>query len=846
MAAEPQAVPTPEEEEVGTGKKKPRASKPRFGQVLNIGGQFWTVQSFDKGTVRVGRRMGNAMVEGPSLSMDEFAIASRQPLPKDVAAKGSAFASRGLSLERPVSVPEPLGGSARVTAYDAMSGDVQMDVPGRGPVWVSKNTIQNLVLPEGDRETAATALADVVEGRPPRVEPEPVAKKETDKTTKPKSPTAPTAVEPLVPEAAASEEVEQAPSATVETPVEEAVSEQTAVTRISTPPVASPPAASPVRVSRTVKVGDAPKAATPSAVKVSATVPVGTPVKEPSIRETRVELKTQIERAKPAPTSGDVKVTASVAAPATPAAAALGVAGTALNVLSADRRRPDQQLATEQQALYAKAMHALDVVSTRAAEKRGSIRDLQSQAEGLRREVSGLNAQAATPAAGGAYRTPDVSGRIQQVSTQLGNVQNKLAMARYGLQTDEAQAQQLRIATSLMKNLAPEVQRGQVPNSIVGLVAQSIPPDVPDPSPQRAVALIATLQPGVSAPPPETPPATAAETVAAPTAPAPRSYATAAPAVTERPALPSTTGLPESFRARPALTLPQATAVAFSAGQQADRASAGYQEGLGSPDAREAAFAAEGAGARPVIDTIPKSYSEAEAPEEAEDLFTPGGAGASAEFMRRQQELQAAQEQFLPGTTGTPEATTFTPETERAQRIRAGKEAGPDEESLRAAKMQADLARARAAAMQAFDIEQQEEEATGLKRIEKLRAQAESTRRNVSRLIDLFNAALGAATVETVIGAILEIGALLLNMNGRLAMFVIFKISRKKNSLMRKIFPPAQFPVEVAFIAAADILVVSVVFISVCMVLAPFIILYTLAAAGIGGIIFGIVTAAGS
>ncbi len=608
--------------------------------------------------------------------------------------------------------------------------------------------------------------------------------------------------------------------------------------------VTSASAAAPVRISRTVKVGGSPTSSPQQRVKVTAKA-VDAASKEPSIRETRIELKTQVEQARSAPAATEIKATVSAAAsPATPAAAALGVAGVALNVLSADRRQPDAQLASEQQALYAKAMNAMEVVSSRAADKRKSIQDLQSQVGALRQEVAGLNAQASAPATGGAYRTPDVSSRIQQVSSQLGNTQNKLAMARYGLQTDEAQAQQLRISTNMMRNLAPEVQRGQVPQSIIGLVAQSIPSDIPDPSPQRAVALIATLQPDASSPTIESPSATS-EPVKTPSAPPPpRSYATTAPAATERPAPASTTGLPESVRARMsrgALTLPQATAVAFSAGQQADRAAGSFQEGVGSPDAREAAFATEGAGANPVIDTIQKSYADSEVPDEAEDLYSSAGTGASADFMRSQRALSAAQERFQPGTTGGPEGATFAPEIQRSQSVRGGQE-DSDDDALRAAKLQADVARSRAAAFQAFGADDEEDKALGLKRIEKLRGQAESARRNVSRLIDLFNMAVGAATVETLIGTIIEFGAVLLNMNGR--MFVAFITYRKKNSIIRKIFPPAQFPVEVGAIVALDILIFSVLFMSVCIMLAPFIILYVLVGTGLGAAIFAVVEAA--
>ncbi|MCR4256131.1 MAG: hypothetical protein NUW08_00300, partial [Candidatus Uhrbacteria bacterium] len=367
----------------------------------------------------------------------------------------------------------------------------------------------------------------------------------------------------------------------------------------------------------------------------------------------------------------------------------------------------------------------------------------------------------------------------------------------------------------------------------VGLVAQSIPPDVPDPSPQRAVALIATLGASFPQPPPQREEGAeggAVEAAVPSKALTPRSYATTAPAAAERPAPASTTGLPESVRARMTrggLTLPQATAVAFSAGQQADRVAGGYQEGVGSPDAREAAFATEGAGARPVINTIAKSYSDAEAPEEAEDVFAPGGEGASAEFMRRQRESAATQEQFQPGSTGGPEATTFAPEAMRAQRIRPGEE-GPDEDALRAAKFQADQARARAAAFQVLDVSEEEETRLNLSRKQKAFEQLESAKRNFSRLMDLFDTAHGLADV-------VGIFAVLANMNMR-----VLTMSFRKGSMTRKFFPPAQFPIEVAGIVAMDIILFTVVFVSFCIAIAPFIIFWTVIGTGIGGLIYAV------
>ncbi|MEK7473379.1 MAG: hypothetical protein AAB668_01470 [Patescibacteria group bacterium] len=804
MADEPQAVPG-SEEGAKERQKKSKTSKPKFGQILDLGGQYWTIQSSDNGKVTVSRRVGDT-VDTRTINEKEYESAAARPLPRNL---GSSKPPKGLSVGSYID-------AGRVSGYDATTGDLLVE-SSRGSSWISSKQMSGSSSPlykddsdakggpsgptrirtrgsQGDESGEKENLVD----RKVRENFSDLTYGLVGKNKKTKG-TVPTPVSAPATPSHAPSPIEEVETEASQEPTE--VFEDTAQ--------------------------EASQSAAPS-VKVSTTVPVGQAPNEPSIRETRVQLKTQVERAKSTPSPTGIKATVSVpTASATPVAAALGVAGAALGAMTAGTVQASPAAAIEQQALYAKAMHALDVVSTRATEKRGSIRDLQAQADGLRREVSGLNAQAAAPATGGAYRAPDVSGRIQQVSMQLGNTQNKLAMARYGLQTDEAQAQQLRIATNMMRNLAPEVHRGQIPKSIVGLVAQSIPPDVPDPSPQRAAALLATLLPTPDSRLPT--PSAAVESTEAPSAtPPPRSYATTVPAATERLAPASTTGLPDSVRARlsrGALTLPQATAVAFSAGQQVDRAAGGYQEGVGSPDAREAAFATEGAGANPVIDTIPQSYAEAEAPDVSEDLFSSGGEGASANFMRQQRELSAAQERFQPGATGSPEGATFIPEKERAQRVRAG-EAEPDEDALRAAKLQANMARTRAAALQAFDVDEEEEAKLNLSRTQKLFKQGEAAKRNVSRLIDLFDTAHGLVDVVGIFAAIA-------NMNMR-----VLTSTFRKGSLTRRFFPPAQFPIEVAGIVAMDIILFTVLFVSFCIAIAPFIIFWTAVGTGIGGLVY--------
>ncbi len=929
MADEPQAV-SGSEEEPKEADKRPKVPKPKFGRILSIGGQFWTVQEAENGTVTVSRKVGDTF-ESRQLSSEEYERAAAVPLPANLAKqkppKGIAVGSYyGGGVQGAI--------TGRVLAYDAVTGDAQIDSPERGVTTASVGSGATLPKPgaaparPGRKPQGSLVdrwvrrqLSDVSYGAIPaereapkaasgglKEKKERVKKKKGEETEEEAAPSNITVKvekhdtekdEYLItlrdPETGEIErrwvdgafaranlrrivsvpagEAREARETMLEPRELRDISEHMNPRRVTKADLESVkkeaagrvererPAEEEEEVAGTIQEAEAPKAAptkpaasvaavaptvaVPPAVVVSRTMPVGkataaaTPVSPaPSIRETRAELKAQVESVKPTE-PGAFEIRAGVAIPpppTSPAAAVLGVTGAVLGALGVEAKA-DARRAADQQALYAHATHALEIVQTRAAERRKSVQDLQTQADALRQEIAGLNAQAAAPSTG-AYRAPaDVAPRIQAASQELGAVQNKLAMARYGLQTDEAQAQQLRIATNMMKNLAPEMREGRVPQAIVGLVAQSIPPDVPAPSPARAAVLVTAVQPGAAPPPLAEAPPVPRE------APTPRSFAAAPPSRTERPTPPTgaLSTVAEDTRARLSrggVPLPQATAVALSAGQQADRAAAlGYQEGLGAPDARMAAFAQEGAGARPVIETIPASYTEPGRVEEAEDIYQPGGETASAEFAEEQRRLFAAQEQFLPGTTGGPQPTEFVPETVRAQRVRPEPE-GPDEEALRAAAYQAQIAQARAAALQAYDVEREEEEETGLKRIEKLRAQVESVKRNYSRLFDLFNGALGAATAPTVIGAILEALAILGNANGR--MIVAFMTYRKKNSMIRKLVPPAQIPVEVAFIAVTDILVVSVVFFSTCVLLAPFIIFWVLTATGVSAILWAI------
>ncbi|MCC6563374.1 hypothetical protein IT087_00605 [Candidatus Uhrbacteria bacterium] len=879
MADEAAVVPLPEEElppeeqekkQASTVKPKPKGPRARFGQLLMLGNDNWTVRDADKDGVTVMRRIGN-LLEERRLSTEEFDKAKARPLPKQMSAKGSAFASRGLSAGGTVGLPESLGGIARISGYDAATGEVQVDVPGRGPTWVSKNTIQDLILPEGDREKGLETFAEATGQESPAKLEAREKKQAADRKKKqtaaavaeaptatptpavaPPSPvpTAPSVEKVVEPpqEAETAEEVEveePAPAKPIPTPTAKPA---VAVSRTipvggPVPSVAKAPARRPatpsVRVSRTVSVGGAvpsagaaigaagvtasvagaaPAAAVPTAVSGSIQIP------QPSIRETRAQM------------SADMKAVA----PSVPSAEAGGVSVTV-------ETAPGAAGLQDQQQLYARAANALQVMGARVATQRAAIQDMQGQANALRNEISNLNASQAQAAASqpagqgaGPYRTPaaaDVSGRIQTASKQLGDLNNRVALARFNLQADEARAQQLQIGTNLMRNAAPLVSSGKMPKFMAALVERSIPTDIPPPSPARAAALAATLTG-------EAPELVVSAPAAGAVAAAPRSFAAAPPSEFDREKAPAAGAARDGGIAarqvlqKRGLTLPAATAVAYSAAQQADRGGGGYQEGLGSPDARTSAFASEGATAgRPVIDTIPQSYSadrDITEAEQAEDVFAAGAGGPSSEFAKKQLEAQRTQEQFLPGTTPSVEGPAFEKEAERKQGIRLrpeeGGEGAPSEpEALRAAAFEAAKQRARLGALSAISFE--EDEKAGAASALKAVKQVESVRRNVSRMFDLFNAALAVATVETVLGALWEIFVLLANMNGRVLTLMFF---RDPKSLARRLLPSAQFPYEVAAIVAVDFALAAIVFLGFCILVAPFVIFAVLATLGIG------------
>ncbi len=856
MADEAAAVPTPEEElppeeqeeeQASTAKPKPKAPSARFGQLLMLGNDNWTVRNSDKDGVTVMRRNGN-LLEERRISPEEYEKAKARTMPKDMKAKGSDFASRGLSAGASIGLPESLGGAARIDGYDAATGEVQLDIPGRGPTWVSKNTIQDLILPEGNREKGLETFAEAIGEEGPAKREAREQKAAADKKKKQtasavaeapatpiqtsKVPTTPVSTTPDAKAPPASSETTRAVRPTrsrdarppvIRTPRQPRAS----VSAPSVPSIPKMPSAPSIGAAGTAGVAASVVGAVPAAASVgSAAASIKVP--QPSIRETRAQMSADIKAVAPGAAQPAGGVSAKV--PAVPSN-------------------------TNQLLLYAQAQNALQVMGGRVASQRAAIQDMQGVADSLRNEISSLNAAQQTSGqpsgqVAGPYRAParqDASVRIQELSKQLGDVNNRAALARFNLQADEARAQQLQIGTNLMRNAIPLVKDGKMPNFMVALVARSIPSDIPDPSPAQVGAFVAALTDGqsVAAPvagqpaAPEPPPILT---------PSPRSYAMAPPSDFDRgETTAASIGRDGGLGARQVLqkrnlTLPAATAVAYSAAQQADRGPGGYQEGLGSADARTAAFESAGAtGGRPVIDTIPQSYSadrdQTEAQKE-EDIFAAGAGGPSSDFAKQQLKAQATQEQFLPGTTANLAGPEFEKETDRTQGIRnrPESEGGPtDQEAMRAAAYDAARQRARVGALSALSLE--DEEGANAANVLKGIKQVESVRRNVSRMFDLFNAALAVATIETVLGAIWEIIVLLSNMNGRLLTAMFF---RNPKSIVRRILPAAQIPYEAAAIVAVDFLMVAIVFLGACMLLAPFVIIIVIGMLGIGGLAFGV------
>lgn len=793
----------PAEEQDPNGKPKPKGPVVRYGQLLMLGNDAWTVKDGDKDGVTLMRRIGN-MLEERRVSPEEFEKAKTRPVPSQLRAKGSAFAARGLADRATIQLPDSLGGIARISGYDAVSGEVQLDVPGRGATWVARNTVQDLILSEGDREKGIESFAEAIGEESPAKREAREKKAVADRKKKAATPTdAAAAAPPATPlppviQTPGTEPTEIAPETTQVRRVRRRQAADAADISVPTNRsvrsvrIPQPPASPSVSVSPTIAVGGVPAAAS-APVAASVTVPT------PSIRETRSQLRTQqaeVAAQAPAKAAGGISVAASAAAPMTAAAG-------------------------QQVAMYARAVNALQVMAGRVASQRNAIQEMQGRTDQLRQTIAGLNAQSSSQ--GGAYRAPaDVSVRIQSASRELGELNNRLATARYQLQADDARVQQLQIGTNLMRNSAKETASGQLPQPIVAMIVQSIPADIPDPSQARLGELMSSLSDT-----PEEARKVAEKSINIPTPPTPRSYSAALPAGVQRP-VPSTADgsaplMAEQTRQRlqrGGLALPQATAVAFSAAQQADRAGGDFQEGLGAPDAQQAAYNTEGSGPNPVMKTVQRSYAadlDQTAEDEAADYYDAGRGGTSSEFTRQQQELRATQEQFLPGTTPNLGGPAFTPEATRSQRVRTEPELPAEDESARMAAYDAAVQRARAASFAGLAQKQDDDKENAVLSAKKAVEQTEAVRRNISRMVDLFNAAIAVATVETIIGAIWEIFVLLANMNGRLLSRIVF---RDPKSLARKLLPAAQFPYEFAAIVSVDLVIASFVFLGLAIIAA--------------------------
>jgi ribosomal protein L15 len=260
---------------------------------------------------------------------------------------------------------------------------------------------------------------------------------------------------------------------------------------------------------------------------------------------------------------------------------------------------------------------------------------------------------------------------------------------------------------------------------------------------------------------------------------------------------------------RGGINVPIVNAVALNAGNQAQNA---YREGLGTGDAFQDAVGAGGETRAPVLQTIPESYGAENEEEEA--------------FAQQQARMKQAQEQFLPESTGLPTAGFENSEVSRRTRTRPtapeGPPAGFQEQSARAAALQAAQLRSLAEAGAGEEEEEEEEES------ETVAQQRERIQKIISRGREAMEAVEAAVTVETILGAVGGIFLLLFELNASL-----ISMRLRRGSLFRWLFPAAQFPYEAAFIASADIGLFAMLFLSLAITVGPMFFIFALATGGL-------------
>lgn len=252
------------------------------------------------------------------------------------------------------------------------------------------------------------------------------------------------------------------------------------------------------------------------------------------------------------------------------------------------------------------------------------------------------------------------------------------------------------------------------------------------------------------------------------------------------------------------MSRPLATAVAMNAPSRSNPNS-DYVEGIGSRNSGELSEDSS----NPVFGSDAHNFGtnpSAEEQDQENDVYNPGGASNEG-FMEKQRKSAATGQQFLPESTGTPSTEFENKEVNRSSEARSGgsQDFGGGNAGLAAAFMMQ-----QAAAQQGKEEKEDDESLS----IQNLIQQSEDVRRMISQGVDAFNATMSIATAETVIGGILELAALLFNMNMR-----ILARKMRSNGLFRKIFPAAKYPFEVTAIISIDFLASMFIFASLCLLI---------------------------
>jgi hypothetical protein len=151
-----------------------------------------------------------------------------------------------------------------------------------------------------------------------------------------------------------------------------------------------------------------------------------------------------------------------------------------------------------------------------------------------------------------------------------------------------------------------------------------------------------------------------------------------------------------------------------------------------------------------------------------------------------------------------------------------GPPAGFQEQSARAAALQAAQLRSLAEAGAGEEEEEEEEES------ETVAQQRERIQKIISRGREAMEAVEAAVTVETILGAVGGIFLLLFELNASL-----ISMRLRRGSLFRWLFPAAQFPYEAAFIASADIGLFAMLFLSLAITVGPMFFIFALATGGL-------------